>query len=198
MTNRCDFLAPYIRGGSDGVIAFSLDDVLSAEECEEWIALSEVQGYEPALIKDEHGNQVLDVEVRKTNRCMLLSPEKTQVLFHRLQYKLDFYDGLKPKELNPLLRFLRYESGDYFRPHRDLCHLDETTRFESGLTIQLYLNDGFEGGETVFMDDDNAWKHAYVPKKGSALIFDQELLHCGNEVTKGKKYCVRTDVMFQF
>ena len=60
--------------------------------------------------------------------------------------------------LNERLRFLKYEAGDYFSPHSDGCYV---RRGEAGperrgecsmVTCQLYLNEGFEGGATRFMD----------------------------------------------
>ena len=31
---------------------------------------------------------------------------------------------------------------------------------------------------------------------GRVLIFQHDILHSGSELKKGRKYCVRTDVMF--
>jgi hypothetical protein len=98
--------------------------------------------------------------------------------------------------LNPRLRVLRYQPGDYFRPHYDNWFMRDGTI--SLFTVMLYLNDGYGGGETVFLDDNDVkFKVPHRGKVGSVLIFEQEeLLHEGAELTSGEKYIVRTDIMF--
>ena len=54
----------------------------------------------------------------------------------------------------------------------------------------IYLNDDFEGGATRFM------QAAVKPVKGTALVFAHPLSHQGDPVTAGRKYVVRTDVMY--
>ena len=55
----------------------------------------------------------------------------------------------------------------------------------------VYLNDGFSGGETAFEDV------VIEPVKGMALFFIHQILHKGQPVTKGRKYVLRTDVMYK-
>lgn len=102
--------------------------------------------------------------------------------------------------LNERMRFLKYSPGHFFAPHRDLRYVrgpdagPERMGETSHVTVQLYLNDKFKGGTTRFL----CGKRHYdvVPRAGSALIFDHDLLHEGSKVTGGIKYSVRTDVMF--
>jgi hypothetical protein len=56
----------------------------------------------------------------------------------------------------------------------------------------VYLNDDFEGGTTDFRDGD-----VIAPKRGMALLFEHRLIHQGAPVTRGKKYVMRTDVMYR-
>src|SRR5262249_50930092 len=61
-------------------------------------------------------------------------------------------------------------------------------------TMLMYLNGGFAGGETGI--------HCrtplrVVPAKGMALLFRHHLLHEGAPVIKGRKYVLRTDVMYR-
>ena len=51
------------------VIAFTIDNVMTKEECDAWIAETEEQGYEAALLNTGLG-QVLAPEVRNSKRCM--------------------------------------------------------------------------------------------------------------------------------
>jgi hypothetical protein len=54
------------------------------------------------------------------------------------------------------------------------------------------------GGATSFTDDYRAREVVRVfPKTGSLLIFQQRnLMHCGDDVFRGVKYTVRSDVMY--
>ena len=54
----------------------------------------------------------------------------------------------------------------------------------------IYLNDDFQDGETKFEE------FAIKPKKGAALFFIHQIRHMGGTVAKGRKYVLRTDVMY--
>lgn len=67
------------------------------------------------------------------------------------------------------------------------------------LTFMIYLNEGYEGGETQFDDAAKSPPGESVSvagKVGMALVFEHELLHEGAEVTAGVKYVLRSDVMY--
>ena len=67
----------------------------------------------------------------------------------------------------------------------------------SKITVQLYLNQSFEGGETTFLGGANE-KEAVIPKIGSVLVFEHRLLHEGSILLSGIKYAIRTDVMYTY
>jgi hypothetical protein len=58
------------------------------------------------------------------------------------------------------------------------------------LTFMIYLNEGYEGGETRFES------LSVAGKLGMALVFEHGLLHESAEVTGGVKYVLRSDVMY--
>jgi prolyl 4-hydroxylase len=58
------------------------------------------------------------------------------------------------------------------------------------MTLLLYVNDGFEGGQTTFDD------LVVTPERGMALVFRHDLFHAGEPVRGGTKYVLRSDVMF--
>lgn len=66
-----------------------------------------------------------------------------------------------------------------------------------------YLNDGFEGGETRFIElPTEAAGHAtadklVVPYKGLVSFWQHQVLHEGVRVTKGVKKVLRTDLMYR-
>ena len=60
----------------------------------------------------------------------------------------------------------------------------------------LYLNDNFTGGETKFYDEDRSLRLSVRPQRGMALVFAHLQLHEGAPVAQGRKYVLRTDVMY--
>lgn len=67
-------------------------------------------------------------------------------------------------------------------------------------TVNIYLNDDFEGGATRFYLNRDDVIPLRMPR-GSAVIFRQlpfrEYLHDGARVESGYKYLMRTDVMYE-
>mmetsp|Transcript_28906 Transcript_28906/g.60154 ORF Transcript_28906/g.60154 Transcript_28906/m.60154 type:complete len:296 (-) Transcript_28906:44-931(-) len=101
--------------------------------------------------------------------------------------------------LNERMRFIKYEPGHFFARHQDIPYVrgpdcGAKAGERSCITVQLYLNDKFKGGTTRFLSGTRHYD--VVPKIGSALIFDHDLLHEGSRVSGGIKYSVRTDIMF--
>jgi prolyl 4-hydroxylase len=60
------------------------------------------------------------------------------------------------------------------------------------LTLVLYLNDDFTGGETHF---DEVGK-TIQPKPGMALLFQHRVLHTASPVLSGEKFVMRSDVFY--
>jgi len=56
----------------------------------------------------------------------------------------------------------------------------------------VYLNDDFEGGDTVFPDDDRTVR----PEIGKAILFSPQLRHGADAVISGTKYILRTEVLY--
>lgn len=229
--------------------------------------------WERAMINAGGGQQVMSVDTRKSGRIILDSHEIAQRILGRLMpFMRDFHidqvcnmplvTGLGParrhetfhlSRLNERMRFLRYEGGDYFRPHWDGCYVTPDGRERSLFTVHLYLNgDGeqdmdellseieraekenglfVKGGEVDLMDvlhegpgstsmrdsrsglgaDESLLGGAtsfangfstvdavrVFPRAGSVLIFQQRnLMHSGDDVFRGVKYTLRTDVMY--
>jgi hypothetical protein len=61
----------------------------------------------------------------------------------------------------------------------------------------VYLSEVEEGGETNFYRTGRALQFAVRPSPGKALVFDHRWLHEGAAVRKGRKYVLRTDVMYR-
>jgi len=97
--------------------------------------------------------------------------------------------------LNERLRFLRYHKGEYFGPHFDgEYRRDDGER--SYITLMLYLNEGFEGGNTTFLDMNSEARYEVNLQTGMVLLFQHDIFHEGSLLKGGAKYCMRTDVMY--
>ena len=182
------------------ILAFTLDNVYTEEECKELIKLSEENGYEQALVNIGGGKQQKMTDVRNNDRSIIDSFGLSGELWDRIKpFIPENYKDHEVVGLNERLRFLRYYEGQYFAPHCDGVYYREDGSEFSQITILLYLNEGFEGGETTFLNfSDKKARVKAVPKTGSVLVFEHRLLHEGTAlIGDGVKYCVRTDVMYR-
>jgi len=207
--------------------AVVFEDLFTPNECAQLVARSERQGYEAALINVGGGRQQKMDDVRNSDRCIIDDPGTAAVIWQRVRdaasglsaerrealvldrvvelYREQHYtsETWNPVGLNERLRFLRYYPGTFFKPHYDGCYergeeAGAARRGETSFfTLQLYLNNVDQGGETKFICEYDATKKvAVVPKQGAVLIFQHDLLHEGAPTLKGVKYVIRTDVMF--
>lgn len=174
------------------IIKIEVEDLLSEKECDDLIVLAEEGGFEDPTIKTPEG-EVVDKTVRNNGRYIFENPEYAAQLFDRFKDQLpERLDDWKLKELNPHMKIYKYSEGQAFRMHKDVPYVAPNND-RSFLTMLIYLNEGFEGGETFFLLDDSVY-----PKTGKGVIFQQNVMHAGVEVTEGVKYALRTDVMYEF
>ena len=83
-----------------------------------------------------------------------------------------------------------------FYPNRDDFGVSNYRTFRRNLEGNNFdLNDDFENGKTLFYDHD--FKHTVTiePKKNRTLIFDIDLFHKGEQVSKGEKYWIGTELV---
>lgn len=81
---------------------------------------------------------------------------------------------------------LKYSKNDYFRIHHD--HYAETINYSRLLTICLYLNEDYEGGELCFP----SIKKTFRFKSGDAIIFPSNWMfyHGVNPILSGNRYSI--------
>ncbi|NRA22160.1 MAG: 2OG-Fe(II) oxygenase [Oceanospirillaceae bacterium] len=203
--------------------AFQLLNVLSAQECQRLIEITESLGYLPdapvSLPRNiRHNDNVTMVVDLATDQIIW-----QRVAAHFIEDEGDF-GGRKALGINARFRFYRYHSGDFFKPHTDgswpgsrvignkLVGQAYADRW-SEMSFLLFLSDDFSGGETQFLVNKD---HPQLPAKvasevkkvnirtprGGVLVFPhgQHPLHClhsSEPIIKGTKYIVRTDVLFE-
>lgn len=203
--------------------AFQLLNVLSRDECQRFIELTESLGYLPDAAVS------LPRSVRHNHNATWVVDQQTDDIIWRRCKDLTsddrgFFGGKKALGLNARFRFYRYERGDFFKPHTDgawpgsrvierrLIPNAYPDRF-SQMSVLLYLSDDFEGGNTQF------WLNKNDPSRrarsqhethlievrtpaGGALCFPHGIhplhcLHSSEEIFSGVKYIIRTDMLFE-
>lgn len=133
-------------------------------------------------------------------RVEMDSPEIAKTLFDRIKDHIPrVYNEMSLDYLNDHFRFSKYHPGQEFKIHRDGFNIDSEGG-QSIMTLNIFLNDQFKGGETDFFydfdDKEPELRYSAKPKPGRGCLFEgPQILHCGNKVTEGFKYLLRTDVM---
>jgi len=178
----------------------TVDDVYTKAECDTIIAMTEKRGYAPALVNIGRGRQQRMDDFRNSMRCMYDDPAFAAELWSRIAWAVPpRFNGCKVVGLNERMRFLRYDPGQKFDSHFD-GQFTRSNGERSYITYQLYLNGGFGGGATTFIDPTlftNAPRASCVPAPGRILLFQHDLLHRGDTPVSGRKYVLRTDVMYE-
>ena len=203
--------------------AFQLFNVLSKDECQRFIEISEQLEFLPDAAVS------LPRSVRHNDSLTwIVDPETDGTIWQRIAHLMDdtqgIFNGDKALGINARFRFYRYGQDDYFKPHSDgswpgsriidnkLIANAYPDRF-SQMTFLMLLSEDFEGGETRFLvNADDATKPAKAgdavahvdvrTPAGSVLCFPHGLhpLHCIHSsvaITQGVKYIIRTDVLLE-
>lgn len=168
--------------------AFTIDGLLPAEDCRALIEMCEAQGFQAASVRTAQGQQAMPL-VRNNERLVIEAPAWRDRVWERLSAQaLPEVQGQRASGLPRALRFYKYTRGQRFKMHKDGPWVEDG--LTSQLTLLVYLNEGFDGGDTVFRD------MAVRPRTGTALLFLHDTWHEGAAVTDGTKYVLRSDVMY--
>jgi len=171
----------------------TVEDFLSPSLCRALIARGEEMGFGEAPITTGTGF-VMMKEVRNNTRVMFDDFELAASIWSRLARHVPHRIGIfEAVGLNERFRFYRYAPGQYFRWHHDGSFV-RSREERSFLTMLLYLNEDCVGGETEF---DVGERFSVRPRTGRVLLFEHQLRHQGAPVREGRKYVLRTDVMYR-
>jgi len=224
-----------------GCYAVVLENVLSSSECLELLSLaeqsvidpiSETDAWKPAMVNVGMGYELWKPDYRNSDRiiwdnkvitdrllerCFLGEGIKEQLSKIERNVNLQGSWGVESGEkwrvtrLNERMRFLRYGTGQFFKPHTDGVYEDPVTKERTFYTFHFYLNDSKEavpgdddvqlvGGATSFLSNDISRPDVVDVdcKIGRVLIFQHKRLrHAGADVIAGLKYTMRSDLMFE-
>ena len=176
----------------DGENVFVIHDLLSPQECDALIARSEVLGHPTAAVGGE-----LVPQLRNNGRVFLEDAALAGGLWRRAAPFVPARLGsAEAVGLHERFRFYRYKAAEQFGVHMDGSVRGGEAE-ESRLTFMVYLSGVEDGGETVFYRAGGVPEFAVRPSPGKALAFDNRRLHEGAPVRKGRKYVLRTDVLYR-
>jgi prolyl 4-hydroxylase len=172
----------------------------TAEECDAVLATVKDAEWLPATINAAAG-RVVDERVRNNDLALIRDPGLADRLLVQIRSHVPAtmnaeWDGRRLNvslaALFSPLRVYRYHPGQHFGLHQDQSYRrDDGAR--SLLTLMVYLDDDFDGGETDFPEQGER----IAPARGDGLWFQHMLLHAGRPVTRGVKHVLRTDVLYQ-
>ena len=180
----------------------TLSNVLSKNECKNLILRGEHIGFREASVRTNDGQKMLK-SVRNNERVMFSDTELADDLFQRINPYLDEFqvDDVSPVVLNDYFRIYKYNKGQRFNQHKD--GQEKIDNLVSHVSVLFYLNGNFTGGETSFYEyvrNEGRMKHqcfeSVQPEAGSALLFWHKTFHTGDELIKGEKYVLRSDLLY--
>ena len=89
-------------------------------------------------------------------------------------------------------QLMRYREGEYFGVHTDAPFVAQDGAITK-LSLVLYLNDDYAGGETIFPDLGLEVR----PEVGKILLFPPDLSHMSKPISRGMKYIIRSEVLYR-
>ena len=182
-------------------LIMTVDNVFTTQQCNEFIDFSHQFDYEvaPITINSKQGQTQLRTDIRNNQRVIYDDVQFAERIFNQVKnYLPEELFEWHVSGLNERFRFYSYEDGQTFKPHYD-GNYEVNDWHSSQLTLLIYLSEDFEGGETKFF---NQTRHvptfSIKPKIGQILIFEHRQMHSGAPVVSGRKYVLRTDVMYKY
>jgi len=166
---------------------WQIDDLIAPEECDN--LLSVLDSTDVQLIHEFRSrtrqNDTYDVtpHIELNNICWEMIHRSHNTYF--MENMWVHYKWKKENYISPdmwygknILRM--YSVDDYYHWHQDLSPYNVPE-----FSYIVYLNDEFDGGNTMFLND----RLKVVPKKGSILCFPVDMyhIHKSSRVTSGRK-----------
>ncbi|WP_148714985.1 2OG-Fe(II) oxygenase [Chitinolyticbacter meiyuanensis] len=172
------------------------DNLLSHEECDEMVRLSEKKLKRSAIVDPTTGrDEIIDDRTSFGTFFHVRESEFVAKLDERISQLMHW-----PVEKGEGIQILNYQVGGEYKPHYDYfppqdqgSHVHLRNGGQRVSTLIMYLNDVEDGGETIFPE----LGLAVAPRKGSAVYFeycnrssqvDPLTLHGGAPVRRGEKW----------
>jgi prolyl 4-hydroxylase len=171
---------------SDRPWVATLPGLFSAAECDFLVAEAS-PWLHPSLVIDPRTGAQLRNPIRTSDSMSFAYVQEVPAV-HALNRRLAAATGTDVRQ-GEALQVLRYRPGQEYRPHMDAVAGEPNQRI---LTALVYLNEDYEGGETLFLRTGLEFKGG----KGDALVFrnalpdgraDEMAQHAGLPVGAGEK-----------
>jgi prolyl 4-hydroxylase len=164
----------------------SFSGLFTPAECRYLIAAATPM-LEPSVVVDRRTGRQMADPVRTSDGIGFTQPLENPAV-HALNRRIAVASGTGVDQGEPL-QVLRYRPGQEYKPHFDAIPGFENQRI---LTILVWLNEDYDGGETLFMTSGRKLRG----RTGDALLFrnadasgrrDPATAHAGQPVTRGEK-----------
>ena len=215
---------------------FTIKSVLTKDQCNYFIKESISKGWKNSSPSGGGHGRTGREDPRTNKFCILFENDISRILWSKIRPNLSenleylgnnvYFNSItkgtewKPISIYDKMRIYKYNEGDSFPEHLD--YKVKRTVYKNGkkyiqqsfLTLLIYLNDNFTGGETGYWPDHNGIHCRFLrkiekqsckkdhqliinPEVGKAVIQDQNILHEGLPPKKGIKYILRTDIIHE-
>jgi len=149
--------------------SFVLRNVMTPTECKKLIEIAETIGFHVAgLALGNEGNidgtsgYRFNPKVRNNSRVIVDDKILADGLWNRTKDFLpQHYHGDKIVGLNERFRIYKYNKGEKFSPHFDRKYTRPDRSQWTLFSFMIYLNEGFQGGETTFFESRKRVKGNY-------------------------------------
>ncbi|WP_129782003.1 2OG-Fe(II) oxygenase family protein [Peristeroidobacter soli] len=155
---------------------FTISDVLTADECQQLIALAEQRGFDTS-----------PDETRGNDRTIVDDVDLAKRIWSRVEpHAPRMLDDWVARALNERFRIYRCVPGQRLSWRGDGTYA--AADGVSLLTLMIHLNDDYEGGPTQFESS------SLTGKRGMAVLFEHLHSPEGAPVTSGVEYVLRSEV----
>lgn len=160
---------------------YEIDNVLTNDECNILINNAK-NNLSRSTVMSFNNNKYIDaVDSSRTSEHTWLNKNEYKKITIKIEKLINlFLDNITSEQFEDI-QIARYKPKQEYKEHYDICHptqaypehinacIEDYRKYNSVryLTLILYLNDNFDGGETYFPYLNKKIK----PKKGKALIF---------------------------
>lgn len=156
---------------------------------------------EPAVVSSGDGVRRLDRDARRTKTAHIDQALRTRLTrrVELLRESLEDHFGERLGDCQPP-QLLRYDTGDFFRPHFDSAGYDprQPPRIVSRrVALVVFLNDSFRGGNLHLycLSETPTWRDfcfRVEPETGLAVAFRADVVHEVTRVRSGVRYSLVT------
>ena len=182
--NPVEHFTPEFLSSEPLVVRFG--SFLSSEECDALISLARPHLSPSVDVEPKTGKMIADPVRTSSSAAFGLLDEGP--FLHAINRRIAKASRSDVEQGEPT-QILSYAGGQEYKAHFDALPREANQRIQ---TFLVYLNDGFQGGETLFVKSGLK----IVPRKGDAICFsnvrsdmtpEPYSLHAGMPVTRGEK-----------